>query len=269
VGLDPNFFVTEADVTCLSGKLSGRTLYCSLPLCRILSKEELTAIIGHELGHFKGQDTKFSERFYPIYRGTASSLAALQAAAGKGSGSIPLLPALAVLSYFLECFSVAESRLSRERELAADQAGSSITSPKTIAAALVKLHAFTGMWEGLQLAAANALRQGRAFVNASRTYAEAVRKSAVPDALKGIAETHLSHPTDSHPPLSVRLQSLQVGLNDVATDALAVTPPEAAITLVSDAEKLEEEISDAYQLLLAHRLGINLEETGKSRGDGA
>jgi len=185
VGLDPNFFVTEADVTCLSGKLNGRTLYCSLPLCRILSKEELTSIIGHELGHFKGQDTKFSERFYPIYRGTASSLAALQATAGEGSGAIPLLPALAVFSYFLECFSVAESRLSRERELAADQAGSSITSSRTIAAALVKLHAFTGMWEGLQEAAVNALRQGKAFVNASRTYAGRGRPERSPRGSPG------------------------------------------------------------------------------------
>lgn len=41
VGLDPNYFVTEADVICLSGKLNGRTLYCSLPLCRILSKERV------------------------------------------------------------------------------------------------------------------------------------------------------------------------------------------------------------------------------------
>lgn len=224
----------------------------------------MTSIIGHELGHFKGQDTKFSRRFYPIYRGTASSLAALEAAAGEGARSIPLLPALAVFSYFLECFSVAESRLSRDRELAADQAGSSLTSSRTMAVALVTLHALMGMWQGLQEAAANALRQGKAFVNASRTYADAVGQSAVPEALQGIAEVHLSHPTDSHPPLSVRLQSLQVGLNDVATDALAVTPAEAAITLISDAEKLEEEISEAYQVLLARQLGIDLEEAGKA-----
>ncbi|MCW5978068.1 MAG: M48 family metalloprotease [Bryobacteraceae bacterium] len=269
VGLDPNFFVTEADVTCLSGKLNGRTLYCSLPLCRILSKQELTSIIGHELGHFKGEDTKFSERFYPIYRGTASSLAALQAVAGEGSGSIPLLPAIAVFSYFLECFSVAESRLSRDRELAADRAGSSITSSRTLAAALVKLHAFTGVWQGLQEASANSLRQGKAFVNASRTYAEVVGQSAGSEALEGIAEVHLSHPTDSHPPLSLRLQSLQVGLNDVATDALMVTPLQGAITLISDAEKLEEEISEAYQVLLARQLGIDLEEASRAAEGGA
>lgn len=251
VGLDPNFFVTEADVTCLSGKLTGRILYCSLPLCRILNKKELNSIIGHELGHFKGQDTKFSARFYPIYRGTASSLAALQAAGGSGYSTIALLPALAILSYFMECFSVAESRISRYRELAADQAASSVSSPRTIGTALVKLHTFTGMWQGLQEAAADALRRGKAFVNASRAYAEAVSQSAVPAALEGIADTQLSHPTDSHPLLSVRLQSLQVEINDVAADALAVSPAEAAITLISDAEKLEEEISYAYQLLLA------------------
>lgn len=50
VGLDPNFFVTEANVLCLTGKLTGRTLYCSLPLCRILTKQEMTSIVGHELG---------------------------------------------------------------------------------------------------------------------------------------------------------------------------------------------------------------------------
>jgi len=85
VGLDPNFFVTEAEVVCLDRALTGRTLYCSLPLCRILSKPEFTAIIGHELGHFQGQDTRFSASFYPIYRGTASSIHALSAA---GGGSI-------------------------------------------------------------------------------------------------------------------------------------------------------------------------------------
>lgn len=47
VGLDPNFFVTEAKVTCLNGVLTGRTLYCSLPLARILSRAELDAVIGH------------------------------------------------------------------------------------------------------------------------------------------------------------------------------------------------------------------------------
>jgi len=258
IGLDPQFFVTEADVICLSGTLNGRTLYCSLPLCRILNSEELTAILGHELGHFKGEDTKFSKRFYPIYSGTAKSLAALQNPGCEGLATLAILPAVAVLSYFFECFSLAERSLSRGRELAADHAAASVTSSRTIATALVKLHAFTGAWRGLQDAATNALRNGKAFVNASRAYAEAVRRNAAPIALEGIAEERLSHPTDSHPPLSVRLEALALRLNDVAADALAVTPAGPAIREVSDAETHEEEISAAYQMLLAQRLGISL-----------
>jgi len=256
VGLDPNFFVTEADVASLSGSLKGRTLYCSLPLCRILSVEELTSVIGHELGHFKGQDTKFSKYFYPIYAGTVSALATLHATQ-QGFSSIPMLPAIAVLTYFLESFSVAERRLSRERELEADRVGASLTSPRALASALVKLHAFIGLWEGWEGIIAALMRQGIALENISQGYADLVLQNARPEALQGIAKGRLAHPTDSHPPLAVRLQSLQIGLDDVANDALAVRPPQAAITLIPDAEKLEEEISQVYCLLLARRLGIS------------
>ena len=265
VGLDPNFFVTEASVICLSGKLSGRTLYCSLPLCRILSSSEFSAVIGHELGHFRGLDTKFSESFYPIYRGTASSIASLQETGGEGSASIALLPAIAILSYFFECFSVAESRISRDRELAADQAGASFTDSATMASALVKVHAFSGLWGGLQSAAADALKEGKAFVNASKTYAEAVVSSAKPDALAGITDATLSHPTDSHPPLGVRLGSLRVTLDQVSMASLAVSPADPAIDLIPESERKEEEISGAYQAILAQRLGIDLKAFTKDQ----
>jgi Zn-dependent protease with chaperone function len=59
VGLDPKFFATSAKVLVLGHPqpLHGETLFLSLPLCRVLSLDEMTAIIGHELGHFRGEDT--------------------------------------------------------------------------------------------------------------------------------------------------------------------------------------------------------------------
>jgi len=259
VGLDPNFFVTEATVTCLDGSLSGRTLYCSLPLCRILSVGELTSVIGHELGHFKGLDTKFSVHFYPIYRGTMSSIVALRSAGGRGSSSIALLPAIAVLSYFLECFAMAESALSRERELAADQEGAAVTDAATSASALVKVHAFAGIWEELRGTLGDSLKEGKVIMNASQSYADAVARSAGPRVLEGIADRHLSHPTDTHPPLSVRLQSLGKSLEEVSVAALAVRPKEAGIALISEFEQKEKEVSEAYQAILARQFGIDLE----------
>lgn len=263
VGLDPNFFVTEASVVCLNGTLAGRTLYCSLPLSRILSVDEVSAVIGHELGHFKGLDTKFSKRFYPIYRGTTASIGALRSA--EGTASIALMPAIAILSYFLECFSVAESLVSRDRELAADREGVGITSPAILAAALVKVHAFSGLWEVLQNAAAKAVREGRAFINASKTYADTVAANAKSGALRGLDKIHLNHPTDTHPPLGVRLAALGVTVTDVSKPALSVTPSDSAISLVPTPEKIEEELSDAYHAILARQLGVD--RNAKAHGE--
>jgi Zn-dependent protease with chaperone function len=258
VGLEPNFFVTEADVVCLSGNLSGRTLYCSLPLCRILSKNEFSAVIGHELGHFQGLDTKFSESFYPIHRGTALAIASLQQTGGEGWASIALLPAIAIFSYFFECFSVAESRISRDRELAADQSGASLNDSATMASALVKVHAFSGLWDNLKTAAEAAVQDRKAFANVSKAFAEAAANSAKPELLVGLAATKLSHPTDSHPPLGVRLESLAITLDHVSGASLAINPADAAINLIPEPEKREEEISRTFQVTLAEQLGIDL-----------
>lgn len=260
LGLDANFFVTEADVTCLSGKLTGRTLYCSMPLCRILTEDEFHSIVGHELGHFKGADTKFSERFYPIYRGTALSLQSLTEIGSDGAKALPLLPAIATLTYFYESFAVAESRLSREREFAADAAGASLTSASTLAGALVKVHAFSGIWTGFDEAAGAALREGNVYTNASTLFAGAVARNATPSSLEGLADSHLPHPTDSHPPLQARLQGLHHDMPALTASALNVTPSPSALETTPGLEALEEEVTHAYQVLLARRLGIGASE---------
>jgi len=96
-------------------------------------------------------------------------------------------------------------------------------------------------------------------------YAEACVQNAEPKALEGIADTHTNHPTDSHPPLSLRLQSLKTAINEVSAAALSVAPPEAAISYIPNYEKKEEEISQTYQVLLARNLGINLEKIPASQ----
>lgn len=260
VGLDPNFFVTEAKVVCLSGNISGRTLYCSLPLCRILSKGEMSAVVGHELGHYKGKDTKFSRRFYPVYRGTTEAIASLNAAGGEGLHALALIPAMAVLGYFLRCFSLAEHRLGRERELAADKVGAEVTDGSTMATALVKVHAFTAYWGTLQEAVVATLKQGNIFVNASKTYAETCVQNSGPSVLQGIADRHLSHPTDTHPSLEARLKNLQTTLQEVTAAALNLPPADCAVEYVTNYEAKEEEISKSYQLLLARNLGIGFDK---------
>ena len=269
VGLEPNFYVTEATVHCLRGTLNGRTLYCSLPLNRIMSIDEFDAIVAHELSHFKGLDTQFSGEFYPIYRGTADSLESLRES--KGLSVIAVLPAIAVLSYFYKSFSTAESKFSRDRELAADRAGAVATSAQVLASALVKVHAFSPLWSTFQNAAVNALREGKAYTNASTVYASTVSAVSGNEALEGITDTHASHPTDSHPSLAARLESLDVSLESVTSAALRVQPGSPAHELVQDVIAVEEEISSAYQSILYNLIqadiAANSQEEENEKGE--
>jgi Zn-dependent protease with chaperone function len=258
IGLDCNFFVTESNVMTFGDTLGGRTLYCSLPLARILTTGEFLAIVGHELGHFRGEDTKYSERFYPIYRGTAASIASLQVAGRRGFRAAAVLPAIAVFSYFLESFSAAERRLGRDRELAADQAGASVTDARVMATALVKVHAYGGAWAELQKTAVAALTNGKPLVNVGEAFADIVARRAASNPFEGIAETQLSHPTDSHPALSTRLESLSVSLESVESAALVVAPSGAAASLLPDLKQWEQELSGTYQSLMAQQLRIKI-----------
>lgn len=252
VGLDPTFFVTEADVQCLTGRLTGRTLFCSLPLARILTVPEFSAVIGHELGHFKGQDTEFSRRFYPIYRGSATSLASLQGSASQSvSALVPMLPAIVTLSEFMEQFALVERAIGRDREFEADRAGASVATPADLAAALVKVHAYADCWDDVQEHAIDALRAGTPPANVSVAFADAVKSASTPEVLTRLPEDALPHPTDTHPPLQARLDSLAVPLASVRDASLDVPPAHAATTVFDDLEARERSLSARHLELLA------------------
>jgi Zn-dependent protease with chaperone function len=251
VGLEPMFFVTEADVSCLDGELAGRTLYFSLPLCRILNQSELTAVLSHELGHFRGLDTRFSQEFYPIYRGTERSLAAVADTMGKGVRRVALYPAFAILSSFLHAFTVAERGISRERELAADQVAAQSTAPQTVAVALIKVAAFAGHWNTVVESMRNALAEGKQFVNVSLTFSRFVQQHSRPEALQGLDERQIAHPTDSHPPISHRLRALGVSLLDISGLALATSPDSHASALITDTETVERDLTIIAHAILA------------------
>lgn len=263
VGLNPNFFVTEANVKCLDGTLMGRTLYISLPLSRILTKAEMAAVLGHEFGHFKGLDTEFSRKFYPIYRGTAESLSGLAANVGEGARATALIPALWTLGYFYQRFAAAETRLGRERELEADAVGGQTTTPRVIATALLKVCAFAPLWDGIYEQMRQAVSQGKQFVNVSAYWAGAINTLHDRSVFDGIDARHLEHPTDSHPPLGVRLDALHFSVSDLAADALQTAPADAAVELITEHEALEKELTDVEHLLLADSMK-GLPETARA-----
>lgn len=146
-GLDATFFVTEANITCLEGDIKGRTLFISLPFCHTLSKSEFAAIVGHEMGHFVGEDTKWSRKFYPIYRGAVETIHSLYYSEDENDLlQAATLPSLLFMSMFINSFEKSEKSISRERELRADRMGAHLTSPEAMGMALLKVHLYQYIW---------------------------------------------------------------------------------------------------------------------------
>ncbi|HEX9444238.1 MAG TPA: M48 family metalloprotease [Candidatus Binatia bacterium] len=241
-GFDANFFVTDSRLECHDRRLWGRTLYLSLPLCRILSRDELLGVLGHELGHFKGLDTQFGRKFSPIYRLAGECLSALDRQA-HGSIAIALFPAYYCLSYFLESFSLAESKLSRERELSADRVGADLVGEASCGTALMKIHAFQDFWEWFRQGLRESLAADQPFTNASRMFAEGVKVSWREGAFDGLEERDTPHPTNSHPTLKVRLEALSLKAPMLVAEGLVALPDRPAVELIAHYEQIEEELT--------------------------
>jgi len=243
LGMEPNFFVTEAKVICLDGEFKGKTLFISLPFCRVLTKNELAAIVGHEMGHFIGRDTKWSRRFYPIYRGSIETIHTLQyTISNHGLVQLAFLPAIFFMSIFIHAFEKTEKKISRERELNADKVGISVSSANSMATSLLKTHIYQQVWIFTNNKMKEALENGKQIVNVAN-YFQSICDSIPHDFMKDeIGKSSTTHPTDSHPPLTVRLNAIGVQLSDIYP--LQQQTEEKAIELIDNAEIHEQGLSD-------------------------
>ncbi|HEX2890935.1 M48 family metallopeptidase [Vineibacter terrae] len=247
VGLEPTFYATASDVALIGSStiLSGETVYVSLPLMRLLATQEFAAVIAHELGHFKGEDTVYSLRFVPIYKSLGHALHSLSG--HEGASSFALIPAATLLGFFLERFAIAERGIGRQRELEADRAGASVAGEEPLASALIKVSTCAAGWQFVRSAMADALDHGKTLTNASRFLrlhvAEVLQAADKSQLLSEIATSRLDHPTDTHPPLAERLKALGIDVADGSR--WLVLGEQTAIDILMDAERIEEGLTDS------------------------
>lgn len=256
VGLEPTFYATSAEVQLVGEQtpLKGETLFISASLARILNRDELMSVVGHELGHFSGQDTAYSLRFAPVYRGLGTSLQAVATAEDEGSMGLAKLPALALLGYVYGLFQESEAGVSRDRELAADQAGAKAGSALALGSALCKICVYSELWGKVQQQNVAALAEGQITHNLSRAFADCARfdveAASIDKLLAGVLDVSVAHPTDSHPPVSKRLDALRVTVDQVRAAGLSL-PAEPAIELFENGgAELEHALTDLQHRVL-------------------
>ncbi|WLH90719.1 M48 family metalloprotease [Pseudomonas sp. FP453] len=227
VSLTQGFYVTSSDALVMPAEtpLRGRTLHLPLLYLGLLDREEIGAVIGHELAHFAGDDTAYSLRFLPIYDGVHRSLCGLletMAASDPIQGRL-MRPSFMLGEFFMQRFDHAVNHWSRERELLADAAGARLVGNGAAASALLRVSVLQAPIDD-------------ALMTACENAAERDLPAAVLNALQG-AELHLPaealdihqpHPTDSHPSNGERLQALHVPLEDAMHSATRAVDADAA-----------------------------------------
>lgn len=218
VGLTDNFYVTANPLLLDNGEtVTGQTLYFPLTWAALLSPEEMTAVIGHELGHFSGKDTEFSQRFLPVYDGFSRSLDVLDPDDGKKPyvGRVELRTALYSAHYFLEQFHRLVMMWRQRREHAADEAGAQASSPEALASALLRIVALSGPVNAYLEAVYQAQVQTD---NVAATLLTHLSGHPVPDPREYL-ENEISHPYDSHPSCRARIEALGCSVELAAIQA--------------------------------------------------
>ncbi len=247
--LAPSMFVSELNVTCLDGTVSGRTLCLSLPLCRILAVGEFRALLAHELAHFAGAEENYSRGVAPFFGGAARAIETL-GRQSRGIRALAVVPPRELLSFFLGTVSAAGAP-EAGREFEADQLAAGAFGAEELGAALVKAQAFAPAWYTVAGAMVDAVSMGTQYVNASRLFEEVVAANTAPERLRGIGRRRLEHPTDLHPTLVERLAALGLDVAAVAKAALITTPAQPSIALIAGHDELEQGLSAAEHQLIA------------------
>ncbi len=259
IGLEPNFYVTSSDVYLANEQknYSGETLYISSALARLLTVEELSAVIGHELGHFRGEDTKYSTKFAPLYAGLGNAILSISSE-NEGSSSLANLPAVTLLSYMYDVFNNNVSTISRVREFKADQAGVEASNALALSTALLKVSLYALFWNHLRQQNVEKLNQGKVSKNLGIVFEEFVKygieSQDLDKIINSIKDFDIPHPTDTHPPVSERLSEIGIDINSIAKDMLT-TPSDSAYSLIDNCEDWEEELT-VFEHKLMYALGL-------------
>ncbi len=134
--IDADFNAAGASVPRVSGLFGHRhCLVLGLPLMRLLSREQMLAVIAHELGHFGGGHSRFSGWIYRVRVSWYRVLGPL-----SESGSSVSRVYTRFFHWYATSFNAYSFALARANEYQADAAAARVMGAPAADAALIRIH---------------------------------------------------------------------------------------------------------------------------------
>lgn len=241
VGVDDNFFVTEHPMLVRGERLTGRTLFVSFSLLKVMEKGEADAVLAHEMAHFSGEDTLYSKRMSPALARYGEYLGALH----QGVVSRPIFH---FMLFFWALFQLSISRTSRQREFRADRIAAETTSAQHMGRALIKVAAYATYRRRIEHQLFSQDVKQESLGIAMRVAHGFGAYVSSPSLLGDISGSSFPHPFDSHPPLDARLTALRAPIVPSHYSRLLTEPITASwFNEIEGAEALEQQMWAAYE----------------------
>lgn len=241
VGINDNFYVTEAPVYLRQQVLTGRTLFVSIPLLRQLSMAQADGIMVHELTHLHQGDAKASAALSVMLTRLNRYMEELRV-------SYLAWGVYLTLKMYRILFALACSKEGRQGEYIADRSAADLIGAQSVAESLIKVTAYSAYRAEVErsLFEHNALHD-ELGINSMITaglhdYAHS------PKFVEIINNQNIPHPFDSHPILCERMKNVGYSVSDEHLSAIVTAQPSQSwADLIPSAESIENEMWQRYE----------------------
>ncbi|MES2942013.1 MAG: M48 family metallopeptidase, partial [Pseudomonadota bacterium] len=241
-GIDNNFFVTEAPCTVGDRKLTGRTLFVSIPLLRVLDTAEADAVLAHELAHLGGGDTRSSAALGP-------KLNQFDLYTWQMRSDGLTIVAHYLLRLYRMIFEFALARDSREREYNADRVAAQLTAPQSIVQSLIKISAYSSYRNTVERRLFEQEQQHSGALGIAGFVADGLHPYARSgDFVMAMKTAAVPHPYDSHPPLLERMRNVGHNVSEDSYGSIVTTAPQATwADEIATADAIEQRLWASYE----------------------
>lgn len=222
---DANAWVTQRGG--IMGFGSKPVMAIGMPLFKLLTTEQLFAVIAHEFGHFVGGDTKLGPWIYKTRQAIGRTVNSINSWIKH------------VFIWYGNMFLRITQAISRRQELSADALAAKFVGRHAISSALEKISTEGVKYDTYFQAEVAPLLERGFMPDIDGGYAQALRNSKFVSNVETSFVSGEKSPYDSHPPLAERLAAISA-LPDVAS--AAENPEPARSLLPRDIVAIEKEL---------------------------